>query len=167
MGTGSQVSGGGDVLCGVGQEEDDVGDDEDRHGAVQWEKGVEVIPKEHDADNKEEAAFDGSEDIILRLTEKFGVVREGKMIRGESEPTQLDERGVSVIRLLLPPTSESLFIGRDGILRHPEKKAVGNEHRGERHRQRSGGSLWQPFFHFCREAVLLIVSENSLMTGFP
>lgn len=111
MGTGSQVSGGDDVLCGVGQEENDVGDDEDRHGAVQWEKGVEVIPKEHDADNKEEAAFDGSEDIILRLTEKFGVVREGKMPRRESEPTQLDERSVSVIRLLLPPTSESLLWG--------------------------------------------------------
>lgn len=55
MGTGSQVSGGGDVLCGIGQEEDGVGDDEDRHGAVQWEKGVDVIPKEHDADDKEEA----------------------------------------------------------------------------------------------------------------
>lgn len=48
MGTGSQVSGGDDVLCGVGQEEDDVGDDEDRHGAVQWEKGVDVTPKEYD-----------------------------------------------------------------------------------------------------------------------
>lgn len=45
---GSQISGGDDVLCGVGQEEDGVGDDEDRHGAVQWEKGVDVIPKEHD-----------------------------------------------------------------------------------------------------------------------
>lgn len=106
---GSQVSGGGDVLCGVGKKEEDVGDDEDRHGALQWEKGADVIPKEHDADNKEEAAFDGSEDIILRLTEKFGVVREGKMIRGECEPMQLDERGVSVIRLLLPPTSELLL----------------------------------------------------------
>lgn len=51
---GSQVSGGDDVLCGVGQEEDDVGDDEDRHGVVQWEKGVDVTPKEHDADDKEE-----------------------------------------------------------------------------------------------------------------
>lgn len=150
MGTGSQVSGGDDVLCGVGQEEDDVGDDEDRHGVVQWEKGVDVIPKEHDADDKEEAgehfrdktcgfedlaalfafshrkhdecprmaqrvapkekaAFDGGEGIILRLTEKFGVVREGEMTRRESEPTQLGERGVSVIRLLLPPTSE-LFL---------------------------------------------------------
>ncbi len=52
---GSQVSGGDDVLCGAGKEEDGVGDDEDRHGAVQWEKGVDVIPKEHDADDKEEA----------------------------------------------------------------------------------------------------------------
>lgn len=55
MGTGSQVSGGDEVLCGVGQEEDGVGDDEDRHGAVQWVKGVDVIPKEHDADDKEDA----------------------------------------------------------------------------------------------------------------
>lgn len=55
MGTGSQVSGGDDVLCGVGKEEDDVGDDEDRHGAVQWEKGVDVTPKEHDADDKDDA----------------------------------------------------------------------------------------------------------------
>lgn len=109
MGTGSQVSGRGDVLCGIGQEEDGVGDDEDRHGAVQWEKGVDVTPKEHDADDKEEAAFDGGEGIILRLTEKFGVVREGKMTRRECKPTQFDERGVSVIRLLLPPTSESLL----------------------------------------------------------
>lgn len=45
---GSKVSGGDGVLCGVGQEEDDVGDDEDRHGAVQWETGVDVTPKEHD-----------------------------------------------------------------------------------------------------------------------
>ena len=55
MGTGRQVSGGDDVLCGVGKEEDDVGDDEDRHGALQWEKGVDVTPQEHDADDKEEA----------------------------------------------------------------------------------------------------------------
>ncbi len=109
METGSQVSGGDDVLCGIGQEEDDVGDDEDRHGVVPWEKGIDVTPKEHDADDKEEAAFDGGEGIILRLTEKFGVVREGEMTRRESEPTQPDERGVSVIRLLLPPTSESLL----------------------------------------------------------
>lgn len=54
MGTGSQASGGDDVLCGVGQEEDDVGDDEDRHGVVQWEKGVDVTLQEHDADDKEE-----------------------------------------------------------------------------------------------------------------
>lgn len=87
---------------------------------------------------KEEAAFYGGEGIILCLTEKFGVVREGEMPRRESGPTQLDERSVSVIRLLLPPTSESFFIGRDGILHHPEKKADGNEYRGEQHRQRSG-----------------------------
>lgn len=55
MGTGSQISGGDDVLCGVGQEEDGVCDDEDRHGAVQWEKGVDVTPKEHDADDKDDA----------------------------------------------------------------------------------------------------------------
>lgn len=55
MGTGSQVSGGDDVLCVVGQEEDDVGYDEDRHGAVQWEKGADVTPKEHDADDKDDA----------------------------------------------------------------------------------------------------------------
>lgn len=153
MGTGSQVSGGDDVLCGVGQEEDDVGDDEDRHGAVPWEKGGDVTPKEHDADDKDDAgahfrekacgfedlailfvfsyrkhderppygaesgagnakgkaAFDGGEGIIFRLTEKFGVVREGEMSRRESGPTQLDERGGSVIRFLLPPTSESLL----------------------------------------------------------
>lgn len=54
MGTGSQVSGGDEVPCGVGKEEDGVGDDEDRHGAVRWEKGVDVTPKEHDADDKEE-----------------------------------------------------------------------------------------------------------------
>lgn len=148
---GSQVSGGDDVLCGVGKEEDGVGDDEDRHGVVQWEKGVDVTPQEHDDKDdagahfrekicgfedlailfvfsyrnhderppygaescagkvKEEAAFDGGEGIILRLTEKFGVLREGEMPRRESEPTQLDERGVSVIRLLLSPTSESLL----------------------------------------------------------
>lgn len=34
IGTGSQVSGGDDVLFGVGREEDDVGYDEDRHGVV-------------------------------------------------------------------------------------------------------------------------------------
>lgn len=55
MGTGSQVSGGDDVLCGVGKEEDGVGDDEDRHGAVRWEKGADVTPKEHDADDKDDA----------------------------------------------------------------------------------------------------------------
>lgn len=61
MGTGSQISGGDDVLCGVGQEEDDVGDDEDRYGVVQWEKGVDVTPKEHDVDDKEEAGVHSRE----------------------------------------------------------------------------------------------------------
>lgn len=32
------------------------------------------------------------------------------MTRRESEPMQLDERGGSVIRLLLPPTGESLLL---------------------------------------------------------
>lgn len=32
------------------------------------------------------------------------------MTRRESEPMQLDERGGSVIRLLLPPTSELLLL---------------------------------------------------------
>ena len=36
--------------------------------------------------------FRWREDIILRLTEKFGVVREGEMTRRESGPMQLDER---------------------------------------------------------------------------
>ena len=57
MGTGSQVSGGDDVLCGVGKEEDQVGDDEDRHGAVQWEKGVDVTSKEHDDKDNAGAHF--------------------------------------------------------------------------------------------------------------
>lgn len=55
MRTDSQISGGDDVLYGVGQEEDDVVDEEDRYGAVQGEKGVDVIPKEHDADDKDDA----------------------------------------------------------------------------------------------------------------
>ena len=59
---------------------------------------------------KGKAAFDGGEGIILRLTKKFGVVREGEMTRRESEPTQLDESGVSIIRLLLSPTSESFLL---------------------------------------------------------
>ena len=55
------------------------------------------------------AAFNGGEGIILCLTEKFGVVRECEMTSRESEPMQLDERGGSIIRLLLPPTSELLL----------------------------------------------------------
>ena len=127
----------GDVLDGVGQEEDDVSDDEDRHGVVQRQKGVDVIPKEHDADDKddagehfrekalrfknlaalfmssyskhdecpqygaescagnakEEAVSDGGEGIILRLAEKFSVVRKSEITCRESETAQLDERG--------------------------------------------------------------------------
>lgn len=167
MGTGSQVSGGDDVLCGVGKEEDGVGDDEDRHGVVQWEKGVDVIAKEHDADDKEEAAFDGGEGIILRLTEKFGVVREGEMTRRESELTQLDERGVSIIRLLLPPTSESLLWVVMAFCTIPRRRQMVTSTEASGIASGAGGSLWQPFSHFCREASLLIVSEKSLMTGFP
>ena len=58
---------------------------------------------------KGKTAFNGGEGLILRLTEKFGVVREGEMTRREFEPTQLDERGGSVIRLLLPTTSELIL----------------------------------------------------------
>lgn len=167
MGTGSQVSGGDDVLCGIGKEADGVGDDEDRHGVVQWEKGVDVIAKEHDADDKEEAAFDGGEGIILRLTEKFGVVREGEMTRRESELTQLDERGVSIIRLLLPPTSESLLWALMAFCTIQRRRQMVTSIEASGIVSRAGGSLWQPFSHFCREAFLLIVSEKSLMTGFP
>lgn len=76
-----------------------------------WEaRGASLYGAESGAGNdKEEAAFDGGEGIILSLTEKFGVVKEGEMTCRESEPTQLDERGVIVIRLSLLPTSESLL----------------------------------------------------------
>lgn len=130
--------------------------------------GADVIPKEHDADDKDDAgahfrkktcgfedlailfvflyrnhderspygaesgtgnakgkaAFDGGEGIILRLTEKFGVVREGEMTRRESEPTQLDESGVSIIRLLLPPTSESLLWALMGYCTIPRRRQM-------------------------------------------
>lgn len=72
-------------------------------------RSVPVWRREWRGQCQGKAAFDGGEGSILRLTEKFGVVREGEMTRRESEPTQLDESGVSVIRLLLPPTSESLL----------------------------------------------------------
>lgn len=66
---GSQVSGGDDVLCGVGKEEDGVGDDEDRHGVVQWEKGVDVTPQEHDDKDDAGAHFRettcGFEDLAI------------------------------------------------------------------------------------------------------
>ena len=101
-------------------------DDKDNAGEHFWEKtcGFEDLAilfvfshRKHDerpaygaesstCNAKEEAAFDGGEGIILRLTEKFGVLRKGEMTRRESEPTQLEERGVSIIRLSLPPTIE-------------------------------------------------------------
>lgn len=208
MGTGSQVSGGDDVLCGVGKEEDDVGDDEDRYDVVQWEKGVDVTPKEHDANDKddagahfqektcgfedlaalfafshrkhdecphmaqrvvpkEKAAFDGGEGIILRLTEKFGVVREGEMTCRESGPMQLDESGVSVIRLLLPPTSESLLLVVMAFCTIQRRRQMVTSTEVSDIASGAGGSLWQLFSLFCREDSLLIVSEKSLMTGFP
>lgn len=96
---------------------------------AQEARGASRYGAESGAGNdKEEAAFDGEEGIILRLTEKFGVVREGEMPRRESEPTQLGERGVSVIRLLLPPTSELLLLVVMAFLHHPEKKAGVSAH---------------------------------------
>lgn len=89
------------------------------------------------------------------------------MTRRESGPTQLDERGVSVIRLLLPPTSESLLwvVMAFCTIRRRRQMVTSTEVSGIA--SGAGGSLWQPFSHFCREASLSIVSEKSLMTGFP
>ena len=116
---------------------------------------------------KEEAAFDGGEGIILRLTEKFGVVREGDKTRRESEPTQLDERSVSVIRLLLPPTSESFLLVVMAFCTIQRRRQMEMSTEASGIASRAGGSLWQMFSLFCREDSLLIVSEKSLMTGFP
>lgn len=111
--------------------------------------------------------FRWREDIILRLTEKFGVVREREMTRRESEPTQLDERGVSVIRLLLPPTSESLLQVVMAFCTIPRRRQMVTSTEASGIASGAGGSLWQSFSHFCRETSLSIVSEKSLMTGFP
>lgn len=116
---------------------------------------------------KGKAAFDGGEGIILRLTEKFGVVKEGEMTRRESEPTQLDERGVSVIRLLLPPTSESLLWALMVFCAIQRRRQMVTSTEASGIASGAGGSLWQSFSHFCRETSLSIVSEMSLMTGFP
>lgn len=116
---------------------------------------------------KGKAAFDGGEGIILRLTEKFGVVKEGEMTRRESEPTQLDERGVSVIRLLLPPTSESLLWALMVFCAIQRRRQMVTSTEASGIASGAGGSLWQSFSHFCRETSLLNVSEKSLMTGFP
>lgn len=116
---------------------------------------------------KEEAAFDGGEGIILRLTEKFGVLREGEMPRRESEPTQLDERGVSVIRLLLSPTSELLLWVVMAFCTIQRRRQMVTSTEASGIASGAGESLWQPFSHFCREAALSIVSEKSLMTSLP
>ena len=91
------------------------------------------------------AAFDGGEGSILRLTEKFGVVREGEMTRRESEPTQLDERGASVIRLLLPPTSESLLWALMAFCTIQRRRQMVTSIEASGIASRAGGSLWQSF----------------------
>ena len=89
------------------------------------------------------------------------------MTRRESEPTQLDESGVSIIRLLLPPTGESLLLVVMAFCTIPRRRQMVTTTEASGTASGAGGSLWQPFSHFCREASLLIVSEKSLMTGFP
>ena len=89
------------------------------------------------------------------------------MTRRESEPTQLDERGVSVIRLLLLPTSELLLWVVMAFCTIQRRRQMVTSIEASGIASGAGGSLWQPFSHFCREAVLSIVSEKSLMTGFP
>lgn len=116
---------------------------------------------------KGKAAFDGGEGIILRLTEKFSIVREGEMTRRESEPTQIGERGVSVIRLLLPPTSELLLLVVMAFCTIQRRRQMVTSTEASGIASGAGESLWQPFSHFCREAALSIVSEKSLMTSFP
>lgn len=95
------------------------------------------------------------------------------MTRRESEPTPLDERGVSVIRLSLLPTSESLLwvvMAFCTIQRRRQASApicdltedIESGDHAEKSRLPAGKKDVQ-----CREAVLSIVSEKSLMTGFP
>lgn len=89
------------------------------------------------------------------------------MTRRESEPTQLDESGVSVIRLLLPPTSESLLQALMAFCTIQRRRQMVTSTEASGIASGAGESLWQPFSHFCREAALSIVSEKSLMTSFP
>lgn len=89
------------------------------------------------------------------------------MTRRESEPTQLDERGASVIRFQLPPTSESLLQVVMAFCTIQRRRQMVTSTEASSIASGEGGSLWQPFSHFCSEALLSIVSEKSLMTGFP
>ena len=89
------------------------------------------------------------------------------MTRRESGPMQLDERGVSVTRLLLPPTSESLLWALMAFCTIHRRRQMVTSKEASGIASRAGGSLWQLFSLFCREDSLLIVSEKSLMTGFP
>ena len=101
---GSQVSGGDDVLCGIGQEEDGVGDDEDRHGVVQWKKGVDVIAKEHDADDKDDAGEHfrettcGFEDLAALLVFSHG--------KHEEHPRMAQRVALAMPRERLLPMAE-------------------------------------------------------------
>ena len=89
------------------------------------------------------------------------------MTRGECEPMQLDERGVSVIRLLLPPASESLLWALMAFCTIQRRRQMVTSTEASGITSGAGGSLCQPFSHFCRETFLSIVSEKSLMMGFP
>ena len=96
------------------------------------------------------------------------------MTRQESGPTQLDERGVRVIRLLLPPTSELLLLvvmafctiqrRRQALapicLTSPWTSSPAIMRRRVVFPQPEGSS------HVVK-LPLSIVSEKSLMTGFP
>lgn len=89
------------------------------------------------------------------------------MTRRESGPMQLDERGVSVTRLLLPPTIEWLLQVVMAFCTIPRRRQMVTSTEVSDIASGAGGSLWQLFSLFCREDSLLIVSEKSLMTGFP
>lgn len=89
------------------------------------------------------------------------------MPRRESEPTQIGERGVSVIRLLLPPTSELLLLVVMAFCTIQRRRQMVTNTEASGIASGAGESLWQPFSHFCRETALSIVSEKSLMTSFP
>ena len=89
------------------------------------------------------------------------------MTRRECEPTQLDESVVSVIRLLLPPTSESLLWALMAFCTIQRRRQMVTSKEASSIASGAGESLWQLFSLFCREDSLLIVSEKSLMTGFP